>query len=100
MVPIGMPRSVGLLGDVAHRDRQIEQTCDQILLAARAGISTIKYNMYVLDVLRTGTTPERGGARYSTWEYERTFSKKSLTITHICGQDTCRQIDISAGDLA
>jgi len=79
MVPIGMPRSVGLLGDAAHRDRQIEQTCDQIRLAAQAGIPTIKYNMYVLDVLRTGTTPGRGGARYSTWEYERASSKNSLT---------------------
>jgi len=66
VVPIGMPRSVGLLGDAAHRDRQIEQTCEQIRLAAKAGISTIKYNMYVLDVLRTGTTPGRGGSRYST----------------------------------
>jgi len=79
MVSIGMPRSVGLLGDTAHRDRQIEQACDQICVAARAGISTIKYNMYVLDVLRTGTTRGRGGARYSTWEYEKTSSKKLLT---------------------
>jgi mannonate dehydratase len=79
MVPIGMPRSVGLLGDAAHRDRQIEQTSDQIRMAARAGIPTIKYNMYVLDVLRTGTTPGRGGSRYSSWEYEKASLKKSPT---------------------
>ncbi len=79
MVPIGMSRSVGLLGNAAHRDRQIEQTCSQIFLAAKAGIPTIKYNLYVLDVLRTGTTPGRGGSRYSTWEYEKASSKKSLT---------------------
>ncbi len=79
MVPIGMPRSVGLLGNAAYRDRQIEQTCNQILLAAKAGIPTIKYNLYVLDVLRTGTTPGRGGSRYSTWEYEKASLKKSLT---------------------
>jgi len=79
MVPIGMPRSVGLLGDAAHRDRQIAQTSDQIRMAARAGISTIKYNLYVLDVLRTGTTPGRGGSRYSTWEYEKALLKKSPT---------------------
>jgi mannonate dehydratase len=79
MVPIGMQRSVGLLGDKAYRDRQIEQTCDQIRLAAQAGIPAIKYNMYVLDVLRTGTTPGRGGSSYSTWEYERASDKTSLT---------------------
>jgi mannonate dehydratase len=79
MVPIGMPRSVGLLGDATHRDRQIEQTCDQIHLAARVGIPAIKYNMYVLDVLRTGTTGGRGGSRYSTWDYQKTSSKRSLT---------------------
>jgi len=79
MAPLGMPRSVGLLGDKADRDRQIEQTCDQIRLAAAAGIPAIKYNLYVLDVLRTGTTPGRGGARYSTWEYEKAPSKDSLT---------------------
>ena len=79
MAPLGMPRSVGLLGDKAHRDRQIEQTCDQIRLAAKAAIPTIKYNMYLLDVLRTGATPGRGGSRYSTWEYEKASSKRSLT---------------------
>jgi len=79
MVPIGMPRSVGLLGDAEHRDRQIEQTCNQIRLAADAGIPAIKYNLYVLDVLRTGTTPGRGGSRYSTWDYDRASSKESAT---------------------
>jgi mannonate dehydratase len=48
-------------------------------MAARAGIPAIKYNMYVLDVLRTGTTAGRGGSRYSTWEYEKVSSKKSLS---------------------
>jgi len=70
MVPLGMPRSVGLLGDKGYRDEQIEQTCQQIRTAAQTGIPAIKYNMSVLDVLRTGTTPGRGGSRYSTWVYE------------------------------
>ena len=38
MVPIGMPRSVGLLGDSAHRDRQIEQTCSQIRRVLSVGL--------------------------------------------------------------
>jgi mannonate dehydratase len=77
MVPIGMPRSVGLLGDKDYRDRQIEQTCDQIRMTARAGIPAIKYNMTVLNVLRTGTTAGRGGSRYSNWTYEKADRNKS-----------------------
>jgi len=79
IVPLGMPLSVGLLGDKNNRDRQIEQTCDQIRLAAKAGIPAIKYNMTVLNVLRTGTTGGRGGSRYSTWTYEKGNSNKSPT---------------------
>lgn len=71
MVPLGMPRSVGLVGDKDHRDQQIEQTREQIQMAAEAGIPAIKYNMTVLDVLRTGSTLGRGGSRYSTWVYEK-----------------------------
>jgi mannonate dehydratase len=79
MMYLGMPRSVGLIGDQAYRDKQIDQTCDQIRLAARAGIPAIKYNLYVLDVLRTGTTTGRGGARYSTWEYAKAKNKDQIT---------------------
>jgi len=79
MVPIGMSRSVGLLGDKGYRDMQIERICEQVRLAAKTGIPAIKYNMTVLDVLRTGTTPGRGGSRYSTWEYEKAASNKTLT---------------------
>jgi mannonate dehydratase len=79
MVPIGMPRSVGLQGDKTYRDSQIERTCNQVRLAAKAGIPAIKYNMTLLDVLRTGTKPGRGGSRYSSWEYEKAASNKSLT---------------------
>ena len=79
MVPLGMPRSVGLLGDKDRRDRQIEQTCRQIEMAAQAGVPAIKYNMTVLDVLRTGRTPGRGGAMYNTWIYEK--APKNLPLT-------------------
>ena len=81
MIPLGMPRSVGLLGDKAYRDKQIDQTCEQIRLANRAGIPAIKYNLYVLDVLRTGTTTGRGGARYSTWEVQKAKNKDKITRT-------------------
>ncbi len=79
MVPIGMPRTVGLLGDKAYRDMQIERTCEQVRLVAKAGIAAIKYNMTLLDVLRTGTMPGRGGSRYSSWEYDKAASSNSVT---------------------
>ncbi len=79
MVPLGMPRSVALLGDKDHRDRQIEQTCRQIRMAAEAGIPAIQYNMTILDVLRTGRTPGRGGSSYSTWMYAKAAKDRSLT---------------------
>ena len=31
----------------------------------------LKYNMSILGVVRIGTTPGRGGARYSTFDYEK-----------------------------
>jgi mannonate dehydratase len=71
LAPLGMPRSVGMLGDAEFRKRQIEQTCEQIRMAAAAGIGAIKYNLTVLDVLRTGTTPGRGGSAYSTWDQQK-----------------------------
>lgn len=71
MVPLGMPTSVGLVGDKAYRDRQIEQTREQVRMAAKAGISAIKYNLSVLQVLRTGHGPGRGGSMYNTWAYQK-----------------------------
>ncbi|MBN2433529.1 MAG: mannonate dehydratase [Acidobacteria bacterium] len=78
LIALGMPRSVGLLGETEYRAKQIDQTCEQIRLAARAGISAIKYNLYILDVLRTGVTGGRGGAGYSTWEYDKALKEDAL----------------------
>jgi mannonate dehydratase len=71
MVPLGMPTSVGLVGDKPYRDRQIEQTCEQVRMAAKAGIAAIKYNLSVLQVLRTGHSPGRGGSMYNVWAYQK-----------------------------
>jgi len=70
MVPLGMPRSVGLTGDDDSRKRQIEQTCLQVVIAAKVGIPAIKYNLTVGDVLRSGWVAGRGGSRYNTWNLE------------------------------
>ncbi len=56
-----------MLGQGPQRDRDIENIQKMIVHCAKAGIPAFKYNMSLLGVLRTGTTPGRGGSRYSTW---------------------------------
>jgi mannonate dehydratase len=59
-----------MLGQSPERDRDIEQIQNLIRDCAKAGIPSIKYNMSLLGVLRTGRTPARGGATYSTWHLQ------------------------------
>ncbi len=56
-----------MLGQSPDRDRDIESVQNTIRNCAKVGIPTIKYNMNLLGVLRTGRTPGRGGTTYSTW---------------------------------
>lgn len=68
-----------LLGRSPERDREIDGICTMIRNAARAGIPALKYNMTLLGVVRSGTEPGRGGARYSTFVYEKAPQEPSLT---------------------
>jgi mannonate dehydratase len=67
-----------LLGKAPERDQDIKQICQMIRNAAKAGIPAVKYNLTVLGVVRTEKTPGRGGARYSTFIYDRA-KKDGLT---------------------
>jgi mannonate dehydratase len=58
-------------GKSPERDREIDAICRMVRNAARAGIPAVKYNLTLLGVLRTGSTPGRGGARYSTFVWDR-----------------------------
>jgi mannonate dehydratase len=60
-----------MLGKSPERDREIEIICDDIRAAAKAGIPALKYNLTLLGVVRTAKTPGRGGAGYSTFDYEK-----------------------------
>jgi mannonate dehydratase len=60
-----------LLGKSPERDHEIDQICQMIRNAARAGIPAVKYNLTLLGVVRTEPTVGRGGARYSTFEYAK-----------------------------
>ena len=68
-----------MLGRSPERDREIEQICQMIRNAARAGIPAVKYNLTLLGVVRTGSTPGRGGARYSTFVHARARQEPPLT---------------------
>jgi mannonate dehydratase len=72
-------RGAIMLGQSPERDRDIENIQTMIAACARVGIPAFKYNMSLLGVLRSGTTPGRGGSRYSTWRLADAHELPRLT---------------------
>ncbi|HEY6403785.1 MAG TPA: mannonate dehydratase [Blastocatellia bacterium] len=68
-----------MLGKSPERDREMDDICQMIRNAARAGIPALKYNMSVLGVVRTESTKGRGGADYSTFVYDKAKQEPPLT---------------------
>ena len=68
-----------MLGRSPERDREIDQICEMIRSVARAGIPAVKYNLNILGVVRTEPTAGRGGARLSTFVYEKAKQEPPLT---------------------
>jgi mannonate dehydratase len=68
-----------MLAQSPERDRDIESIQTLIRNCAQAGVPCIKYNMSILGVLRTGWTPGRGDALYSTWKLSEAHPKTPLT---------------------
>ena len=60
-----------MLGKSPARDREIDDIRHMIRNAAEAGIPMLKCNMSILGVVRTGTSPGRGGAHYSAFDYKK-----------------------------
>lgn len=52
------------------RDDRIEQWCNMLRAMGKAGIPTLGYNFKPIGNFRTTPTLGRGGARYSTFDYE------------------------------
>jgi len=75
-----------MLGKSPERDREIETICDNIRAAAKAGIPALKYNLTLLGVVRTERSPGRGGASYSSFDYEKA-KKDELTEAGRVGPD-------------
>jgi mannonate dehydratase len=68
-----------MLGKSPERDRQIDDICQMIRNVAKAGVPSLKYNLTILGVVRTETTPGRGGAAYSTFVYDKARQEPPLT---------------------
>ncbi len=68
-----------MLGRSPERDREIDNICQMIRNASRAGIPALKYNMSILGVVRSESTKGRGGAQYSTFVYEKAKQDPPLT---------------------
>lgn len=71
-----------------QRNQQIDDICQMIRNAGRAGIPSMKYNLTLLGVPRTRTTPGRGGARYSTFVYAGAPQDPALTEAGHLDADT------------
>lgn len=69
-----------MLAQSPERDRDIESIQTLIRNCAQVGLPSIKYNMSILGVLRTGRTPGRGDASYSQWKLAEAKPKTPLTI--------------------
>ncbi|HWB87037.1 MAG TPA: mannonate dehydratase [Bryobacteraceae bacterium] len=68
-----------MLAQSPERDRDIESLQTLIRNCAAAGIPSIKYNMSMLGVLRTGRVPGRGDCTYSLWSLKKAHPDPPLT---------------------
>src|SRR5262249_5171101 len=86
--PIASSRIKGvMMGKSPERDREIDDICEKIRAASRAGFGTLTYNLSILGVVRTDSTPGRGGATYSTFNYEKLAERNKLTDAGVVSAD-------------
>ncbi len=76
-----------MLAQSPERDRDIEALQIFIRNCATAGIPSIKYNMSILGVLRTGRTPGRGDALYHKWDLAEAKPATPLTRAGVVNAD-------------
>jgi mannonate dehydratase len=68
-----------MLAQSPERDRDIEALQTLIRNCAAAGIPSIKYNMSILGVVRTGRVPGRGDSSLSAWRLRDAHPNPPLT---------------------
>jgi mannonate dehydratase len=76
-----------MLAQSPQRDRDIEAFQNHIRACAAAGVPGIKYNMSILGVVRSGTTPGRGDAMYATWRLRDAPPNQPLTRAGVVNAD-------------
>ncbi|MBT9332061.1 mannonate dehydratase [Acidipila sp. 4G-K13] len=69
-----------MLAQSPERDRDIEGFQNLIRNCARTGLPSIKYNMSILGVLRSGTQPGRGDELDKVWKLSEAHPDTPLTI--------------------
>jgi mannonate dehydratase len=77
-----------MLGKSPERDRELDDICQMIRNAAKVGIPSLKYNLTFLGVVRTDSTPGRGGATYSTFVYDKARPNPPLTAAGVVDAGT------------
>jgi mannonate dehydratase len=65
----GLPRDQIVYG-LPGRDKQIEGWCSVLRAIGKAGVPKTATTFYAISHFRTPPTIGRGGAKYSTWDYE------------------------------
>jgi len=76
-----------MLAESPERDRDIEQLQTFIRNCAQAGIPSVKYNMSILGVLRTGRVPGRGDALDHQWKLSEAHPATPLTRAGVVNAD-------------
>ena len=59
------------LGPSDEREWQLDRMCETVRMAAAAGLRGLNYTITILGHLRTATRYGRGGARLSSFEYDK-----------------------------
>jgi mannonate dehydratase len=68
-----------MLGKGPERDRDIDDICQMIRNAAKAGIPALKYNMSILGIVRTEPVKGRGSSSAHAFNYEKARQEPPLT---------------------
>jgi mannonate dehydratase len=77
-----------MLAKEPERGREIEAFQNHIRTCAKTGIRTLKYNLSILGVVRSGTVPGRGDTIYNKWNYKEAVAKNPpLTRAGVVNDD-------------